>query len=106
MQLKQDFHARLRESGMLPNSELNFKFQLQEQVKHQNQVEKKDIQFEKNILVTGENEEIEEQSQRTTTLLENIGMGLRNIFINKLEKVSLKEPHRSYQHAAVALQLM
>ena len=33
MQLKEDFHVRLKESGMLPYSELNFKFQLKEKVK-------------------------------------------------------------------------
>ena len=29
MQLKQDFHDRLRESGMLPNADLKVKFELQ-----------------------------------------------------------------------------
>ena len=56
---------------MLPNSELNFKFELQEFAKLQYQVEKKDRRSKtKDILVTGDNLETDEtQSLKTATLM-------------------------------------
>ena len=66
---------------MLPNSELNFKFELQEFAKLQYQVEKKDRRSKtKDILVTGDNLEMDEtQSLKTATLMQNVSKGLRNI---------------------------
>ena len=90
---------------MLPNSELNFKFELQEFAKLQYQVEKKDRKSKtKDILVTDGILEVDEiHSLKTTNLMKNVSKGLRDIIEKHHEQKKLEKYNQSYQQMANSL---
>ena len=90
---------------MLPNSELNFKFELQEFAKLQYQVEKKDRKSKtKDILVTDGILEVDvTHSLKTANLMKNVSKGLRDIIEKHQEQKKLEKYNQSYQQMANSL---